>query len=657
MPAHHLSLTPALGSRTPRRRAGALPTIAAMLMIGLAGTANAQNALGDGTALDANTGQNGPRNYQRPDFASELRFRNAIATGNAPGGLSFRGDLGYRQAGEFSGDLGSDSLFAFRRDSLYSGLAGMGIRGTDALQYQFALTTGAAPPRNLAGNLSLARDDYYNPSQFTPNGYSSGQSSRDSMRNSGAGSRIGFDRVAAELNPVGKQLSAPLDASPGIVDYDTNSMLGSLRSSSTYSTTSLLQPALMSVYTQGIDRKPIGLVSSPLLGITSTPMAQDDPLTNPLVARPGNAPSSGETDRDIPGGLPSTKVVTSYDALVEQMRTHVQEMRTKNDLTKSSTIDPDESNDVWLIRQMQDLREKLYGVKPANEGDPNDPNNPNADPNADESPDPFDPYNQPEPGEDDQSKSADPFRSTPSNEDSPVAKALEDSLRGISSDPSGVSLYDPTEIAVDPETLEVLRGAAANEVKLLLDPGADKRDVYAEHMLAGQRLMADGRFFDAEERFTHALSIRPGDVTSQLGRFHAQIGAGMVLSASVNLQALMSMHPELIATRYTGKLLPDPERIKSLIIRLKERSGITEPKLSTRRIESEQVRVSSALLLAYIGYQVNDQQAVIEGLAVVDKLGSDTDRRFASLLNKLWIAPTDPAEQPASDPAGTPQAD
>jgi len=656
MPTQKNTSTPTPRSSKSHRLAVTLPAIAAALVLGLSTGASAQNALGDGTALDANTGQSGRTNYRRPDFASELRFRNAIATGNAPGGLSFRGDLGYRQAGEFSGDLGSDSLFAFRRDSLYSGLAGMGIRGTDALQYQFALTTGAAPPRNLAGNLSLARDDYYNPSQYNPGGYASGQSSRG--LDPGAGARIGFDRVAADLNPVGKQLSAPLDAMPGVVDYDTNSMLGSLRSSSTYSTTSMLQPALMSRYTEGVDRKPIGLVSSPLLGITSTSMAQPDRAINPLVARPGNAPS-GEPDADqtAPGGIPSTKLVTSYDALVEQMRTHVEEMRTQNQTNADSTIIPGESNDAWLIRKMQDIREKLYGVKPANEGDPNDPNNPNADPNADESTDPFDPYNQSKPGEDDQSKSADPYRAIPNSDDSPVTKRLEDSRKDINSSPTGVSLYDPTEIAVDPETLEVLRGAAANEVKLLLDPGADKRDVYAEHMLAGQRLMAKGRYFDAEERFTHALSVRPGDIPSQLGRFHAQIGAGMVLSASVNLQALMSMHPEIIASRYTGKLIPTDERIEQLVARLKERAGLTAPKYSTRQMESEQVRVSASLLLAYIGYQINDQQAINDGLAVVKELGSDTDRRFASLLAKLWVLPTDPAEQPASDPAGTPQAD
>ena len=123
---------------------GGLGVWALLLFAGSA--ANAQNALGDGNALDANPGQYGSSNYARPSLVDELRFRNSIATGNAPGGLSFRGDLGYRSAGEFTGELGSDSLFAFRRDSLYSGLAGMGIRGTDALQYQFALTTGSAPP-------------------------------------------------------------------------------------------------------------------------------------------------------------------------------------------------------------------------------------------------------------------------------------------------------------------------------------------------------------------------------------------------------------------------------------------------------------------------------------------------------------------------------
>lgn len=124
----------------------------------LASSAGAQNALGDGSALDANR-QVGSDGKNRPvrNLEAEIRFRNAIVTGNAPGGLSFRGDVGYSAPGEFQGELSTDTLFEFRRDSLYSGLANYGIRGTEALQHQFALTTGSKPPTDLSGSLAILR--------------------------------------------------------------------------------------------------------------------------------------------------------------------------------------------------------------------------------------------------------------------------------------------------------------------------------------------------------------------------------------------------------------------------------------------------------------------------------------------------------------------
>src|SRR5262245_47216280 len=113
---------------------------------GLSAGAWGQNALDRNQQLGA-----GRANPARPDFAEEVRFRNAIVTGNVPGGLSFRGDVGYRAPGEFMGSLGSNQGYTFRRDSFFSGLGGVGIRGTDALQYQFAMTTGNTPPSALSG--------------------------------------------------------------------------------------------------------------------------------------------------------------------------------------------------------------------------------------------------------------------------------------------------------------------------------------------------------------------------------------------------------------------------------------------------------------------------------------------------------------------------
>jgi hypothetical protein len=139
--------------QTTRRITVRATIVGVLALAGSAGTAGAQNALGDGRLLDNNLSAQGTANTPVRDLDAEIRFRNAIVTGNAPGGLSFRGDVGYTAPGEFRGELGSDSTFAFRRDSLVSGLAGAGIRGIDALQYQMALTTGSMPPQSLVGGL------------------------------------------------------------------------------------------------------------------------------------------------------------------------------------------------------------------------------------------------------------------------------------------------------------------------------------------------------------------------------------------------------------------------------------------------------------------------------------------------------------------------
>lgn len=584
------------------------------LLLFAGSAANAQNALGDGNALDANPGQYGSGNYARPSLVDELRFRNSIATGNAPGGLSFRGDLGYRSAGEFTGELGSDSLFAFRRDSLYSGLAGMGIRGTDALQYQFALTTGSAPPRNLIGNLSYTRDDAYSTgSQFQ---------SRQGTQNTGT---LGIDREQSDLDPMGQALST----AASITGFDSGSMMGTLRSSATYNTTSTMQPSLLSVYTEGIDRRPVGLVASPLLGITPTPLKSDERAANPLVSRAGGE-ASGE---GVPGAIPSARMTTSYDALVEQMRERVQAMRDESMVNGTgTTIEPGESNDAWLVRQMEEIRRNLYGEQPARAGEESE--DPNAETGTGAGGD-----EQPAGDDAGDGSPTTPIVSIPDSSGSPIAERIAETQEKLEKLNDEFEFQDPTKIAIDRETLEVLRGAAADEVDQLLDPGAESRDLYAEHIVAGQRLIAAGRYFDAEERFTHALSLKPRDVIAQQGRLHAQIGAGMLLSASVNMQTLYSEHPELITTRYSGKLLPDAERIAALKQRLGERAGIIEVEMRTRPLEGDRVRVSAGMLYAYLGYQTADEDIVRAGLATVRELGTDSDRRFANLLSQLWLTP------------------
>ncbi|MBL4591808.1 MAG: hypothetical protein JKY96_07600 [Phycisphaerales bacterium] len=195
-------------------------------------------------------------------------------------------------------------------------------------------------------------------------------------------------------------------------------------------------------------------------------------------------------------------------------------------------------------------------------------------------------------------------------------------------------LEDFDTMKLSPELLSILRGEAA-PVDRFIGRDVSSSDIYAEHIRLGERLIAKERYFDAEERFTRALAIRPGDITAQIGRIHAQIGAGMVLSGSVNLQSILTDSPHLAGTRYSLNLLPSPTRTKILIEGLRLRAGVV--KVNDHELHDDRrIRVSSGLLLAYIGFQTLNAEAVDDGLGVMKESGTQADQRLARLLEQIW---------------------
>ena len=449
--------------RTGSIRLGLLASAIATLIGPLAPEVHAQRALGDGRVLDNNPRVgSGGRNTQRQSFQRELEFRNAIATGNAPGGLSFRGDIGYRAPGEFRGELGSDALFAFRRDSLYSGLAGMGIRGTDALQYQFSMTTGSRVTNNLIGSSSYTRLGRVTTSA------DAATRTLDTRAGSPFRSReLGIDADTRDTRSADTE-SALSGA------YTT----GTLRSTSAYRSTGSLNPEILSTYEQGIGRDKYAVVSSPLTGLTTTPL-EDEQSTNDRARR--------SLDQRVP---------TSYDESAERALERAKALRDEalgrepdpGSDTERDAEDDAETSD-WMRGKFLDLQRQLQGVE--------DPEESESDADAD--------------GSDDDAAGG---PTVP-----PTKIRFTDRI-----DPT-----DNTTFTIDPETLEIIR-ANDEEITYLINPEAETRDIYTEHMRAGEDLLSAGRYFDAEERFTSALSIRSGDVPAQLGRLHAQIGAGLVMS-------------------------------------------------------------------------------------------------------------------------------
>ncbi len=81
-------------------------SVAALLSIAGARTACGQNALGDGRSLDSNLSQQTKQNNQVKDVAAQIRFSQRVAEGQAGGGRSFRGNLGYRAVDDFADSLG-----------------------------------------------------------------------------------------------------------------------------------------------------------------------------------------------------------------------------------------------------------------------------------------------------------------------------------------------------------------------------------------------------------------------------------------------------------------------------------------------------------------------------------------------------------------------
>jgi hypothetical protein len=128
--------------------------------------------------------------------------------------------------------------------------------------------------------------------------------------------------------------------------------------------------------------------------------------------------------------------------------------------------------------------------------------------------------------------------------------------------------------------------------------------LYTDEMKAGQDRLAQGRFFDAENRFAVALIANPGDPMAKVGRLHAQLGAGLFLSAASNLRDLFAEHPDLVGARYDAALLPSIDRAQATVAQLQtemDRAGSV-------------LQRDAALLVAYLGHQLADKDMLAAGL-------------------------------------------
>ncbi|MFG0258575.1 MAG: hypothetical protein ACF8GE_11795 [Phycisphaerales bacterium JB043] len=278
----------------------------------------AQDALGTGNALDANTRQGSyGRNTARRDFATELRYRNAVITGNAPGGFSFRGDVGYGASREFRGSLGSDDLFGFRRDTYLSSMLSLGgenLRSSDALFIQSQLqTTGTTA--------------------------------------------FGFNPIVSRSSP------SSATAESGFLDPSVNPSLarfserpGALRATSSFVTGQALSPSVIQAPSRS-DETIRYMVVSPIIGISEREVDAPTESENRVSTQ-----SDSRVETRTTGRLDARAGQAETPSLLERLRSHYEQDEDEQLDTPGETLES-------RIERVREEMDRLRRNDPEDEGD------------------------------------------------------------------------------------------------------------------------------------------------------------------------------------------------------------------------------------------------------------------------------------------------
>ncbi|MGE3107974.1 MAG: hypothetical protein AB7G11_09245 [Phycisphaerales bacterium] len=554
----------------------------AVLLVCGAGVAPsiAQNALGDGRLLDRNprVGSNGRNPSQANSIANITRFNNAVVTGNVGGGKSFQGYVGYLASNDFRASLGSNDLFQFRRDSSSGSAVASGIKGTDALRYQFGLVTGQTPPSLL-----------------------------------GAASATGASLVTDRAGSSG--------VSPG----------AALRSTSDFLTERSLRPSVIGYRTEQ-DGRQYALTASPLTGVTMVPLRAPETLV-PSAERPQVPGTSG-----LPS-LPGTSTPRSTPGRVDQS-TETLKIR-HGGLSGVEASRPGLSSP-FAVAQLIDqsspaarldtrIETPSTVLDPFKNSLPADKrNSPEPTPGATDAAKPawmleLDKLSERLKGDDDTEKTDASDRKSPFGSGTPTLDQIREFIK-------------PDLEKIDKDVTRALASARPLLDRLSPEKPTDNK-AYDQHMATGEKLLGEGRYFDAEDRFLRALAARAGDPMASLGRIHAQLGAGTYLSAAMNLHTLLQEHPEMMTTRYAKHLQPTDKRADAIATQMRENIHATRTLLGK----------DAALLLAYLGYQRHDQGMIEEGVRAFAERTSErdtADRTLLALMQRLWVD-ADRAEPPA----------
>ncbi|MBT8485972.1 MAG: hypothetical protein KJO43_10360 [Phycisphaerae bacterium] len=536
----------------------AIPAV--LVALGVVPVAAGQNALGTGNALDRNLDPRyGGVNPAAP--IERFRDRNLIITRAVTAGREFRGVVGYGSPGEFAGEVGSDTLRRFRRDSAWSSVNFLNY-GNTYEQLRFGQDVGLLEYPRVGRDVQArfeGQEIYQAPqlieARLRLDRISAASTTRSHEMLAVEPSMVGafVDEEgnphfvhASSLSGVGSTPVSQLSQLMGLSTLDKARVYEDVRANRTVEV-STLGDAFQANYVDLAGR----------LDQLRTPEDESTGAVNPRI--------DGRVGPSVVGREP----VRTLEAIQAEVATRFAE-RTTGDQTAD---DPE--------AQMRELEEDLARLRARLAG--RDPDAPSPD---GETTDP-------------ESTDFDPIR-PPTTPDRPGAEQT---------------------LPTPPTSLEEF-GVILRHGKQISQLASGDETRFDELLGMGEESLRDGDYFWAERRFNRALRFVPGHPMATAGLAHAQIGAGLNLSAALTLRSLFTYQPEMIDVEYTPELVPSRPRLIRAIETI------------TPRLEIERDRATNAFLYAYIGRLLDDAAAVRQGLSVMEMAAPDDP--LLPLLKRIW---------------------
>ena len=562
----------------------------------------AQDALGDGHALDGNLSTRGTRNNMTSrSRGDETRFslgRNPLA------GRGYQNAVGYRSNEDFRNANSEMTMYA---DSLYNNPWYWENLGN--------LTTELVSSGGSGGLGRTAADGggggYYNPFFFNSDASNAG--------------RVHFGQRIAEYGRPEASFDAKRSISP--VDYDDlqvhddtrplvygigepNRFLRDDRRSSVLRNSYELrdlntQPDYVGVGMMPGDI-PVRYAASPLQGVHPTRydvngtdlgltqydqarLLQDEqkghPLTMPGVPWRPNFDYLSSINNRIDPGADGSRLENRTDKTLDDLLIEIADRYKSESGTASASdlamLEQDYRNVLHEVVDGYGMRQANMGQMPQNiAGIPNPKDNPlmNLDTN-------------PVPNE-----------STATSNDETELEPTEDTGSLMPLEKFGLILRH------------------GQKVDALAD---DDKSRLSELILAGEDKLANGEYYWAERRFNRALRFVPGHPLATAGLGHSQLGGGLYLTSALTLQSLLGFQPEMIDVIYDDALLPKPEDVDRIISDL------------NMRINQDEDKSRYAFLLAYLGHQIGNDRMITQGLDEMRK--AEGDEAYVRLLESIWL--------------------